>query len=178
MVAPLLRPWSGVGFRHIPAGSPFGVLDTRFAGRSTDNRWNDAGDPTLYVAGDRAVAIAEFARHLQERFSATAAAMLIERAMYRLDLRLRAVLDLRDPHARTALGQPHDVYQFLDIAYARATANFVRRTTAAEALFVPSMAFLDDTSRWNLVLFLEKLPADLTSFITPVADGVFRLERV
>lgn len=88
MVAAHLRPWSGVGFRHIPAGSSFGVLDTSFA--------------------------------------------------------------------------------------ARATANFVRRTSTAEGLIVPSMAFLDDPVRWNLVLFLERLPNDLTTFITVAFDGTFR----
>lgn len=31
---------------------------------------------------------------------------------------------------------------------------------------MPSVAFLDDASRWNLVLFLEKLPQDLQRFMT------------
>jgi hypothetical protein len=30
---------------------------------------------------------------------------------------------------------------------------------------VPSVAFLDDPARWNLVLFLDKLP-DISSFIS------------
>lgn len=177
MVTPLLQPWSGTGFRHLPVGSSVDVLDTRFAGLSTGNRWNNAGDPTFYIAGDRAVAIGEFARHLQERFPLTAGPAPVERALYRLDVRLRAMLDLRDPLVRAALGQTGDPHQFLDIAYARATANFVRRTTAAEAVLVPSMAFLDDASRWNLVLFLEKLPADLATFIAARYDSGFPLEQ-
>ena len=63
---PLARPWSGAAFRHIPAGSPVGVLDFRFAGRSADNRWNAQGEPTVYLASDRGVALAELARHFHE----------------------------------------------------------------------------------------------------------------
>jgi RES domain-containing protein len=176
MAASHLRAWSGAGFRHIPAGAPLDVLDARFAGRGADNRWNDPGDPTLYVAGDRALAVAEFARHLREGISGSLGPILTERALYRLELRLETVLDLREPRVLAALGLRDDVRRFLDIAYARATANFVRRTSAAQALLVPSMAFLDDLARWNLVLFLEKLPADLATFISATYDGTFRLE--
>jgi RES domain-containing protein len=177
VVASHLHPWTGVGYRHIPVGASFGVLDTSFAGRSTDNRWNDAGDPTFYIAGDRAVAIAEFARHLREGFSPALGPALTERSLYRLEVRLEAVLDLRDPRVRRSLGLSGDTERFLDLAYARATANFVRRTSEAEALLVPSMAFLDDSTRWNLVLFLEKLPAYLTEFVTATYDSSFRLDR-
>jgi len=52
----LVAPWSGDALRHIPAGSPFDVLDFRFAGLGAENRWNDPGQPTLYLAGDAGVA--------------------------------------------------------------------------------------------------------------------------
>jgi RES domain-containing protein len=165
-----------VGVRHIPAGSPFGVLDTRFAGRTGDNRWNAAGDPTLYLAADRAVALAEFARHLRERQDATLGPFVIERAVYQLKLELQAVLDLREAAVRSALGLHGGVRRFLDVEVARATASFVRRTTPAEAVLVPSTAFLDDPQRWNLVLFLEKLPRDLGSIMRVTAAGTFRVE--
>lgn len=32
-------------------------------------------------------------------------------------------------------------------------------------MLVPSIAFLDDLTRWNLVVFLEKLPTDSASWI-------------
>jgi RES domain-containing protein len=176
MVAAYLRPWDGAGYRHIPAGAGFDVLDARFAARASTNRWNERGDPTLYLAGDRAVALAEFARHLREDFSPALGPVLAERALYRLRLRLRAVLDLRDAEARRTLGLHGDLGQFLAIPYARATATFVRRTSPAEGLLVPSMAFLDDATRWNLVLFLEKLPSDLATFITAEYAGTFRVE--
>lgn len=60
---------------------------------------------------------------------------------------------------------------------ARATAQFLRELTPAEALFVPSMAFLDQPGTWVLVVFLDKLPADLRSFISAVApEGLFAIE--
>ena len=177
MVADHLRPWSGTGFRHIPAGSTFGVLDTSFAARATTNRWNDPGDPTFYIAGDRAIALAEFARHLRENFSRSLEPALTERVLYRLSVQVQSVLDLRSTEVRRTLGLHGGLHQFLDVAYARATANFVRRTSTAEGLLVPSMAFLDDPVRWNLVLFLERLPDDLTTFITVAFDGTFRIAR-
>jgi RES domain-containing protein len=169
-----IRPWGGVGVRHIPSNSPFDVLDTRFAGRVGDNRWNQAGDPTFYIASDQSVALAEFARHFRERQDPSLASDAIERATFRLDLHLEAVLDLRQPAVRTALGLHGGARRFLDNQVARATASFVRRTTTAEALLVPSVAFLDDPARWNLVLFLEKLPGDLHQLITVTPAGTFR----
>ena len=54
-----LTPWLGPACRHIAADAPFGVLDFRYAGRSSVNRWHRRGEPTLSLASDRAVAIAE-----------------------------------------------------------------------------------------------------------------------
>lgn len=139
------------------------------------NRWNDAGDPTFYIAGDRTTALAEFARHLREDFSSRLGPMLTERALYRLDVQVPSILDLRSAEVRQTLGLHGGLHQFLDIVYARATANFVRRTSMAEGLLVPSMAFLDDPARWNLILFLERLPHDLATFITVTYDGTFRV---
>lgn len=46
----------------------------------------------------------------------------------------------------------------------------------AQALLVPSMAFLDAPERWVLVLFLDKLPADHRHFVTALeAAGTFRV---
>jgi hypothetical protein len=79
-----LRPWSGVAYRHIPAGSSFDVLDFRFAGRGHDNRWNDPGDRTLYLAGDHGVIVAEFARHLRLDRGNDARIVTQVRQIYRL----------------------------------------------------------------------------------------------
>ena len=171
MVAAHIRPWGGVGVRHIPANSPYGVLDTRFAGLVGDNRWNRAGDPTFYIASDQGVALAEFARHFKEREDAALAPLAVERALYELSVDIQALLDLREIAVRAALGFHGGARRFLDAEVARATATFIRRTTSAEALLVPSVAFLDDPARWNLVLFLEKMPPDLRTFIKVTPAG-------
>jgi len=166
VVAAFLHPWRGTAFRHMPAGSRFDVLDTRFAGLAADNRWNEAGEPTFYLAGDLGVALAEYARHLREDVGMPGTPPVHERAVYRIDVRVEALLDLRDPHVRSAIGLHGGARRFLERDVARATARFLRRTTAAEALLVPSVAFLDDFERWNLVLFLDKLPPDVTTYLS------------
>lgn len=176
MAAAHLRPWRGSGIRHIPAGSPIGVLDTRYAGRSGDNRWNDRGDPTLYLACDRGVALAEFARHFQERLDPALGRIAVERAVFRLTFELATVLDLRETAVRAGLGLHGGVRRFLEDPVCRATATFIRRTTSAEALLVPSVAFPDDLTRWNLVLFLEKVPSDLSTFVRVAPEGSFLVD--
>ena len=165
MVDAFLHAWGGVAFRHIPAGSHFNVLDTRFAGLAADNRWNAPGEPTLYLAGDLGVALAEYARHLRDDVGMAGAPLVHERAVYQIEVRLEAVLDVRDARVRSAIGLHGGPRRFLDRAVARATAHFLRTTTPAHGLLVPSVAFLDDPARWNLVVFLEKLPADPASYM-------------
>src|SRR5918997_2241367 len=126
---PYLRPWMGTAFRHIPAGAPFDVLDFRYAGRGGDNRWNEAGEPTLYLAGDVGVAIAEFGRRFAVNRTPERASETIERMVYRLDLAVDAVLDLRQSEVSAALSLANAPACFLDSATARATAHFVRTTS-------------------------------------------------
>jgi hypothetical protein len=64
---------------------------------------------------------------------------------------------------------------FFDRGVARATARFLRLTTSAEGLLVPSVAFLDDLSRRDLVLFLDKLPADVTSYMSATFHRTVRV---
>lgn len=175
-LASLLRPWSGEAFRHIPASSPFGVLDLRFAGRASGNRWNEPGQPTLYLAGDDGVLIAEWGRHFEVARSRALQAASTERAVYRLTIAIDQMLDLRDPAACAALSLSDAPTCFLSVEIARATATFVRRTTAAQALLAPSVCFLDQPDRWCLVLFLEKLPS-MEAVVTSVSrTGILRRE--
>jgi RES domain-containing protein len=157
--------WSGVGYRHLPAGMSYDVLDVRFAGQATDSRWNVPGEPTLYIAGGIGVAIAEFTRHFQERRAPGLAARTVTRTVYRLDVQIDRLIDLRQAAVWATLSLANAPACFMDRTIARATAQFVRHTTPAQALLVPSVAFLDDLARWVLVLFLEKLPADPRQFI-------------
>ena len=163
-----LKPWSGSALRHIPAGSPFDVLDFRFAGKGADSRWNEPGSPTLYLAGDEGVLIAEWGRHFASNRTAQLQQMTVERSAFSLELSIDHVLDVRNEDVCNSLPMENAPYCFADIKVARATAQFVRGTTHAQALLVPSMGFLDDLERWCLVAFLEKLPPDPGSFISSV----------
>lgn len=142
-----------------------------YAERGADNRWNEPGEPTLYLAGDIGVAIAEFGRHFAVDNVPALAPATVTRSVYRLELVIDRLLDLRDPRAWQALSLANAPFCFADRAIARATARYVRYTTQAQGLLAPSVAFLDQLDRWALVLFLEKLPADPRAFI-PVAKEV------
>ncbi len=123
------------------------------------------------------MAIAELARHLDTNRDRTLAPALVERRLYDITVAIDAALDLRDPRVTGILSLQDAPTCFLDLAIARATATFLRATTPARALIVPSVAFLDDPTRWIAVLFLEKLPPDLTAvFPSVTADGVFQLD--
>ena len=163
-----VKPWSGRALRHIPSGSPYDVLDFRFAGRSAENRWNERGDPTLYLAGDEGIVTAEWGRHFTVNRAAQLREMTVERHVFALELSIDHVLDVRDEEVCAALSLGDAPHGFANVQVARATANFVRSTTRAQALLVPSMAFLDDPARWCLVVFLEKLPADPRQYISAV----------
>ena len=171
-----LKSWSGVGYRHVPSHvDATKVLDFSRAGLAPNNRWNAAGEPTLYVAGDVGTAIAEWARHYGEDRGPGLAQDVVERTVYRLELIVDRVLDLRDARLWTDLLLDNAPYCFLDRAIARATAQFLRRTTPTQALLAPLVAMLDKPDRWVMVLFLEKLPTDPVRFITAVrAEGPFR----
>ena len=168
-----VAPWSGAAYRHLPEGSPYDVLDFRYAGRDPTNRWNE-GEPTLYLASDEAVALAELARHF-ELTRTPGLARLVERRLYRLELGLDRVLDLCAPAAWEVLGLADAPRCFLEKTVARATAHYARYGLGVQAVRVPSVAFLDDVSRWCLVVFLERVPTD---FVKRVERGaLFRLER-
>lgn len=158
------------------------MLDLRFAGTSDENRWNDVGDRTLYCASDVGIALAQFGRHFRAdrppRVGRPALAQqTVERQFFRLSV-MAELLDLRGQDVLSALSLKHAPRCFMSLAYARATARFIRTTTRAQGILVPPMAALDDAEhRWVLVLFLERLPADPHAFITSVAsDVMLRIE--
>jgi RES domain-containing protein len=171
-----LRPWAGATFRHVPAQTPFDPLDFRFAGLSDTNRWNRRGQRTLYLAGDRGVAVAEFARHMHEDRSPFLAEAITERRIYRVDVTFDRTLDLRDPGLIEHLSIDNSPACFLDRSVAGAVADFLRATTPVQALIVPSVAFLDDSSRFVFVCFLERLPSEPARWVSSFQPaGVFTL---
>jgi len=172
----LLQPWRQDAFRHLPCESNCDVLDFRFAALASDNRWNYPGEPTLYLAGGSGVALAEFARHLELNRPAGIAPLTVKRSLYRLEVSLERVLDLRQDECIQALSLSEAPNCFLDKNVTRATANFIRVTTDAQAILVPSVALLDHPDRWVLVLFLEKLTPEPKQYLAPVAPaGTFQV---
>jgi RES domain-containing protein len=174
-----VRSWEGNAVRHIPklAVGQYDIYDFSYAGRSAENQWNLQGEPTLYLAKEKNVALAEYARHFKIDRTPQLARQAQERAVYRFDVRLERVVNLCQPEVwqELSLTNAPDCFKNRDVA--RACANFIRYTTTATAIFVPSMAFLDDLEQCCLVLFLEKLPADVREFLPDVmTDGTFRIE--
>jgi RES domain-containing protein len=180
-----IKPWSGQAIRHLPSpknGHPIAPLDFRNCGKSAENRWNVIGEPTLYLAQDKNVALAEYARHFKDSRSPSLASKTYERKVYRFDIRLDYTIDLRNSLVCRALSLaepplcffPKDKITCFKIA--RATAQFLRNTTLVQAMFVPSFAFLDDPDKWCLVIFLEKLTPEAKKYFKNVrADGSFRV---
>lgn len=164
-----MTSWVGPALRHVSAHSNRDILDFQFAGMGKVNRWNLPGTRTLYLAGDRGVLIAEWGRHLDPRFPEDiVSASFAQRDVYQLQVRLDRILDLRDPEVASSLGLIDVPQSFLNIDRTRLAAHMVRSTTNAQGMLVPSVAFLDDMTRWNLVVFLEKMPTETYSWITEV----------
>lgn len=167
MIDDQVTSWIGGGYRHINAESDRDILDFSFAGHFPDNRWNAPGQATLYFAGDIGVAIAEWGRRFPVSFD-TDALKPTTRDIYRLQFRFDAILDLRNPDITKQLSIPDAPDAFRDKTIARALATRIRHSTRAQAMLVPSIAFLDDMTRWNLVVFLDKMPKSTASWITKV----------
>lgn len=182
-LADFLQPWRGFAVRHIPDGSPYGVLDFRFSSRAKGNRWNLEGQPTLYLASEKDVALGEYARHLQIDRSAALAAQTQARRVWRLELALDHTIDLRTPQLWQELSLQNPPFCFLDVEQARAVAQLVHKTTTAQAILVPSMAFLDKPERRVMAVFLEKLLSDPLHgdpshfILSATDDGTFQISN-
>lgn len=140
----------GKAFRCVPDNGPV-ELESLVSTDGANDRWNNAGEPTLYLALDPGVAIAEAGRHHAPTDDAESCQRLL-----RLEVATDELLDLRDPSTTDALGVEGAPFTFLDRGRARRLASRVRREGTAKGLIVPSAAFLDDPSRGNLVLFAER----------------------
>lgn len=163
-IAEHIKPWKGNAFRHLPDMATSDVRNFRYCALSKTNRWNSKGEPTLYLAKSKSVAAGEFSRHFSEDRSSKLAAQVHRRQIWKISVELNKTIDLCDLKACEALSLADPPHCFYDIQFARATASFLRNTLKIEALFVPSMVFMDDLSKWNLVVFLENLPNETTTF--------------
>lgn len=178
-ISSFIKPWTGFAVRHLPKppkGLTADPLDFTWCGQSLENRWNVFGEPTLYLAQEKDVALAEYARHFQVNRSTDLAKKTQKREVYRLKLKLSHTLDLRDRAVCKVLSLNKAPGCFADKKVARSTAAFLRNTTPIQAIFVPSIAFLDDPGKWCLVVFLEKLGPKLkTVFMNKKVYGSFKV---
>src|SRR4051794_2224118 len=136
-------------FCHVPGEVAFdaAALDRDGDGR---DRWSEPDQPTAYLAGDALTAIAEFARHADRDAPAI-------RTVIRIQLGPVGLLDIRREDVRAALGCPPDDVATTDRQRARAIATSARAAGVGSGLIVPSMAFLDQPDRFNVVLFGERI---------------------
>jgi RES domain-containing protein len=162
----LQRAWSGIGLRHVPTGATHGILDATHAARSRRNRWNEAGTPTFCFASDIAVVVAEFARHIQAELP-DGEPERQARDVWRVPISLGRLIDFRDPATSASIGLSKIDDWIGDIDRTQATARYVRQHADVQGLLVPSMGFLDDAARWNVVVYLDRIDPQAT-FGTPV----------
>ncbi|MFL5672694.1 MAG: RES family NAD+ phosphorylase [Chloroflexota bacterium] len=128
-------------------------LDSRSLITTHANRWSAEGEPTIYLASDPGVGLAELGRHWDEQPD--------ECSVWSVRLTLDAAADLRDPGIRAALGLPEDRTWVLDADRCSALASRLRSEGMHDGMVVPSVAFLDDPSRWNAVVFVDRLTRSL-----------------
>lgn len=177
MLQDLIKPWSGQAYRHLPDGN-YDVCDFSYTGLAANNRWNIQGEQTLYLAGRVDVAAGEWSRHFNFDRPRELAAKTKRRKVYQMTVQLNQTLNLCDSYCWQELSLKDAPNCFLDKNIARATAQFIRQTTTVEAIFVPSMAFLDQMDKWVLVIFLEKLPTENPLEFLPKVEeyGYFNVE--
>jgi len=144
--------------RAVCLGPADDVLSIDAEVTTAENRWSAAGEPTLYLASDAAVALAELARHLDDTPEAG--------GVWSVDVECAQVLDLREACASS---ESHPG-AWLEGETCRGLAGIVRDRPGSTGILVPSVAFLDDLSRFNLVLFADRVTAagPLERWIRPV----------
>ena len=164
---PLLT-WDAPLYVHLPASERFDSARLPEMGGGRD-RWNREGQPTAYLASDPGVALAELARHRPPGREEGDE----ERRVLRLVPRpegIGGLVDLRDAAVLRALGVTGLPTAFLDREHARSLADRVRADDRHGGLIVPSMAFLDDPGRCNVVLFADRFD-DLDALVQASSDA-------
>lgn len=118
---------------------------------------------------------AEWARLLPHPWSDGIAHRSLARLVFRMGIRLERVLDLRRPEDLEQFDvQPSSLW-VADTSLTRQMARSVRQNTIAQAIIVPSIAFIDDLTRWDLVVYLDKVPMDTSKWIVKT-ESIGRLQ--
>ncbi|HET9615008.1 MAG TPA: RES domain-containing protein [Candidatus Limnocylindrales bacterium] len=166
----LVRPFGGDVFCHAPVGVPF---DLAALDRPDDpcDRWGAPGTRTAYLAADPFVAVAEYARHGDPTCRRDG------RRLMRLTLSPLPAIDVRDAAVRSLLGLDSPE-SFADGRTARAAATAIRDTRVCAALLVPSVAFVDQLERHNVLVFCEAVDGGLGAVLSnPTEIGLVTIDR-
>ena len=148
---PALVGFHGAAYRASPGDQPFEV-DAIVSDDGDGDRWNRPGEPTIYLALDPGVALAEAGRHLNDQEGTHGCQLLVS-----LEIRVDGLVDLRDAAVRRDLGIEGGPAAFLERQRSRELAGRLRRLPACRGILAPSMALIDQPARGNLVVFAEKL---------------------
>jgi RES domain-containing protein len=162
----LLTTWQGIAFCHVPADEPV-RLDRLVTSDGSDDRWNRAGEPTLYLALDPGTALGELARHVD----VVPGMPPWRRRVLGLSVDVDGLADLRRADVRARFGVDGEPAAFRDRELARDVARRVRQDDACAGLLVPSMTFLDDPARGNLVVFVDRFPGGINDIVRATADA-------
>jgi RES domain-containing protein len=124
-------------------------------------RWNRAGRPTGYLAGDPGVLFAEVGGHLAGHDAPAPS------VVWRVRLRLDRAIDLREAYAchRLGIAGPEGL---VDVRRCRRLAAELRASGDADGLIVPSVAFAAERGRWSVVVFPERLSVSLDRHLRAV----------
>lgn len=163
----LAATWAGDLLRHRPTRSTRSVLDDSYLGQTDTNRWSGRDVRAYYFASDIGVVLAEHARHIAADVPLGHAERL-ERSVFSVAVSLERVLRLTDPAVVAAMGAAAIETWILDIVRTQAAATYLRtQLPDLQGLVVPSVAFLDDPARYNLVVFRDAIdPFEI--FGTPI----------
>lgn len=153
----LVAPWSGDLLRHRPAGSIRSVLEDTYLGQVDGNRWSARGIRTYYFAHDRGVIEAEHARHVAADLPSGHTERL-ERDVFRVAVALERVLDLTDGRVVAGMGAAPINDWILSVPKTQAVGSYLlSQLPGLQGLIVPSVAFLDDHDRCNVVVFRDAI---------------------
>ncbi len=159
--------YTGLAYRTIVGSNMPPIEDLVSDG--DDERFSDSSKPTVYLATDAGVALAEMARHLaigsDEPLDGT------PQTLVRLRTRIEGIADIRETFTLQALGFPGGPTDLLDREAARDLGGRLREVPGCQGILAPSMALLDQPKRGNLVIFAERLPGRLESVLWPPREA-------
>ena len=104
MTGPPATSFRGVAFCHVPADEPI-RLEKLVSADGANDRWNRPGEPTVYLATELAIALAELARQLE----LSPRDDPVRRRLLGLALDVDGLVDLRRADIRAAVGAPDPV---------------------------------------------------------------------